>query len=194
MATTNKALLAWVDEVARLTQPDRIHWCDGSLEEYDALVEQMLATGDLIKLNENTHPGCYLHRSDPSDVARTEHLTFVCTTDPVDAGPNNNWMAPAEGHKKVDALFAGCMKGRTMYVVPYCMGPLLSPMSRCGVEITDSAYVVVNMRLMTRMGQAALERIEKEDAFVKGLHSTGDLKIEHRMITHFPAPAASTAS
>ena len=186
MATTNKALLAWVDEVARLTQPDRIHWCDGSLEENDALVEQMLATGDLIKLNEDTHPGCYLHRSDPSDVARTEHLTFVCTTDKTDAGPNNNWMSPAEGHAKVDALFEGCMKGRTMYVVPYCMGPLLSPMSRCGVEITDSAYVVVNMRLMTRMGGAALERIEKEDAFVKGLHSTGDLKLEHRMITHFP--------
>ncbi len=186
MATTNKALLAWVDDVARLTQPDRIHWCDGSAEENDSLIQQMLESGDLIKLNEDTHPGCYLHRSDPSDVARTEHLTYVCTTDKDDAGPNNNWMAPAEGHAKVDALFEGCMKGRTMYVIPYCMGPILSPLSRCGVEITDSPYVVVNMRMMTRMGAEALARIEKEGSFVKGLHSTGDLKIENRMITHFP--------
>ncbi len=190
MTTTNKALLAWVDEVARLTQPDRIHWCDGSQEEYDNLIQQMLASGDLIELNQHTHPRCYLHRSDPSDVARTEHLTFVCTTDKDDAGPNNHWMSPADGHAKVDALFDGCMKGRTMYVIPYCMGPIDSPIARCGVEITDSAYVAANMRIMTRMGKPALARIEREGGFVKGLHSTGDLSPERRFIMHFPEELA----
>ncbi|MFN2301755.1 MAG: phosphoenolpyruvate carboxykinase, partial [Gammaproteobacteria bacterium] len=134
MTTTNKLLLAWVDEVARLTKPDRIHWCDGSDEENAALIEQMLESGDLIKLNKDTHPNCFLHRSDPSDVARTEHLTFVCTENEADAGPNNHWMSPADGHAKVDALFDGAMQGRTMYVIPYCMGPIDSPLARCGVE------------------------------------------------------------
>ena len=190
MTTTNKALLAWVDDVARLTQPDRIHWCDGSQEEYDSLIQQMLVSGDLIELNQDTHPRCYLHRSDPSDVARTEHLTFVCTTDKDDAGPNNHWMSPADGHAKVDALFEGCMKGRTLYVIPYCMGPIDSPIARCGVEITDSAYVAANMRIMTRMGKQALARIEREGGFVKGLHSTGDLSPERRFIMHFPEELA----
>ncbi|HET9835390.1 MAG TPA: phosphoenolpyruvate carboxykinase (GTP), partial [Rhodanobacteraceae bacterium] len=135
--------------------------------------------------------GCYLHRSSPSDVARVEHLTFVCTKNQEDAGPNNNWMDPSEAHAKIDALFDGCMKGRTMYVIPYCMGPLGSPISRCGVEITDSPYVVANMRIMTRMGTAALERIEREGLiqnkmFVKGQHSTGELDPERRFIMHFP--------
>lgn len=186
MTTTNKALLAWVDEVARLTRPERIHWCDGSQEEYDRLIQLMLDTGDLIELNQTTHPRCYLHRSDPSDVARTEHLTFVCTTDPEDAGPNNHWMSPADGHAKVDALFEGCMEGRTMYVIPYCMGPVDSPIARCGVEISDSPYVAANMRIMTRMGAKALERIEREGKFVRGLHSTGDLSPDRRFIMHFP--------
>jgi phosphoenolpyruvate carboxykinase (GTP) len=150
----------------------------------------MLESGDLMALNPDTHPNCYLHRSDPSDVARTEHLTFVCTENEADAGPNNHWMAPADGHRKVDALFAGCMKGRTLYVVPYCMGPIDSPIARCGIEITDSPYVVVNMRIMTRMGAAALERIEREGTFVKGLHSTGDLSPERRLIMHFPEELA----
>lgn len=150
------------------------------------LIEQMLETGELKALNPETHPGCYLHRSDPSDVARTEHLTFVCTERREDAGPNNNWMPPAEAHERVDALFEGAMQGRTLYVVPYCMGPIDSPLSRCGVEITDSPYVVVNMRLMTRMGARALERIEREGTFVKGLHSLGDLSPERRYIMHFP--------
>ena len=186
MSTKLASLQQWVDEVARLTQPDQVHWCDGSDAENDALVAKMLATGDLVRLDERTHPDCYLHRSSPSDVARVEHLTFVCTPERDDAGPNNHWMAPADAHAKIDALFAGCMKGRTMYVVPYCMGPIDSPLARCGVEITDSPYVVANMRVMTRMGAAALARIEREGTFVKGLHSTGELDPDRRFIMHFP--------
>ena len=186
MASKLDALNRWVDEVARLTQPDRIHWCDGSEAEYQALVELMLDTGDLNELNPATHPNCYLHRSNPSDVARVEHLTFVCSRNADDAGPNNHWMAPEEAHQKIDALFAGCMKGRTLYVIPYCMGPIDSPLARCGVEISDSPYVVANMRIMTRMGEAALARIEREGSFVKGLHSTGDLDPAKRFIMHFP--------
>lgn len=186
MSTSNASLKRWVEEVARLTQPAAIHWCNGSDAENNALIDAMLQSGDLIKLNQDTHPNCYLHRSNPSDVARVEHLTFVCTRNEEDAGPNNNWMDPADAHRKVDALFAGAMKGRTMYVIPYCMGPIDSPFARCGVEITDSPYVVANMRLMTRMGDAALKRIEREDKFVKGLHSIGDLDPERRFIMHFP--------
>jgi phosphoenolpyruvate carboxykinase (GTP) len=186
MSTSNAPLKRWVEDVARLTQPESIHWCNGSDAENTALIEAMLKSGDLIKLNQDTHPNCYLHRSDPSDVARVEHLTFVCTRNKEDAGPNNHWMDPIEAHRKVDDLFAGAMKGRTMYVIPYCMGPIDSPFSRCGVEITDSPYVVVNMRLMTRMGDAALKRIEREDKFVKGLHSIGDLNPDRRFIMHFP--------
>ena len=188
------ALNDWVAEVAALTRPDAIHWCDGSEGEYQALLEAMLADGTLLPLNQDTHPGCYLHRSDPDDVARVEHLTFVCTSERDDAGPNNHWMAPADGHAKVDALFDGCMRGRTLYVVPYCMGPIDSPLARCGVEITDSPYVVANMRIMTRMGAQALARIEREGAegkpFVKGLHSTGELDPERRLIMHFPEELA----
>jgi phosphoenolpyruvate carboxykinase (GTP) len=146
----------------------------------------MLGSGDLISLNQQTHPNCYLHRSSPSDVARVEHLTFVCSRTKEDAGPNNIWMDPEEAHAKIDNLFRGAMRGRTLYVIPYCMGPIDSPYSRCGVEITDSAYVVANMRIMTRMGSAALKRIEREGTFVKGLHSTGDLNPDRRFIMHFP--------
>jgi phosphoenolpyruvate carboxykinase (GTP) len=146
----------------------------------------MLAGGDLIKLNPLTHRNCYLHRSHPSDVARVEHLTYICTRSRADAGPNNLWMNPADAHRRIDALFDGCMRGRTMYVVPYCMGPLDSAYARCGVEITDSPYVVISMRTMTRMGTAALERIEREDRFVRGLHSIGDLDPQRRFIMHFP--------
>ena len=197
MSSQLAALNQWVEEVARLTQADTIHWCDGSAAEYDELVSRMLASGELHALNAATHPNCYLHRSHPSDVARVEHLTFVCTSDRGDAGPNNHWMSPADAHAKMNALFDGCMKGRTLYVVPYCMGPLDSPLSRCGVEITDSAYVVANMRIMTRMGAGALARIEREGvehaaagrtgpSFVKGLHSIGELDPERRFIMHFP--------
>ena len=186
MSSRLDALNQWVLDVARLTRPDAIHWCDGSDTEHDALVERMQADGTLIKLNERTHPDSWLHRSDPDDVARVEHLTFVCTPDQDEAGPNNHWMSPSDGHAHMDALFDGCMQGRTMYVIPYCMGPIDSPLSRCGVEITDSPYVVANMRIMTRMGAAALARIEREGSFVKGLHSTGELDPERRFIMHFP--------
>ena len=186
MTTTLPALKEWVDSVAQLTRPDEVHWCDGSDAENEHLIQLMCESGVLSPLNQDSYPGCYLHLSDPSDVARVEHLTFVCTEEEEDAGQNNNWMAPADAHAKVDALFAGAMSGRTMYVIPYCMGPIDSPYARLGVEITDSPYVVVNMRLMTRMGKGALDRIEREGTFVKGLHSTGDLDPDRRFIMHFP--------
>ncbi len=186
MTTSNKKLKNWVSEVSALTQPDRVYWCNGSQEEYDGLIAEMLGTGLLKELNQQTHPNCYLHLSNPNDVARVEHLTYVCTPNRDDAGPNNHWMDPEEAHTKLDRLYSGCMKGRTLYVIPYCMGPIDSPLSRCGVEITDSPYVVVNMKLMTRMGTKALRRIEKENRFVKGLHSIGDLDPDRRFIMHFP--------
>src|SRR5688572_11120347 len=186
MPSQLESLNRWVDEVARLTRPDAIHWCDGSDAENAALTARMVADGTLIELNQSTHPGCYLHRSDPDDVARVEHLTFVCTRERDDAGPNNHWMPPVDAHAKMDALFDGCMRGRTVYVVPYCMGPIDSPLARCGVEITDSPYVVANMRIMTRMGAAAQARIEREGRFVRGLHSIGELDPERRFIMHFP--------
>ena len=186
METTNQALLDWVKSVAELTQPDHIQWCTGSVEENESLNQLLLDNGSYEKLNEETHPNCFLHLSDTQDVARVEHLTFICTEQEEDAGPNNHWMAPQEAHAKMEGLFAGCMQGRTMYVIPYCMGPIDSPISRCGVEITDSAYVVQNMRLMTRMGTPALQRIEREGQFVKGLHSTGELDPDRRFIMHFP--------
>jgi phosphoenolpyruvate carboxykinase (GTP) len=179
-------LNAWIHTYASLTEAEHVHWCDGSEQENADLVKQMLITGDLIALNPQTHPNCFLHRSSPSDVARVEHLTFVCTSEEVDAGPNNHWMAPEAGKAKMAELYKGCMKGRTLYVVPYCMGPIDSPLARCGVEITDSPYVVANMRLMTRMGADALARIESEGHFVKGVHSVGDLNPNRRFIMHFP--------
>ena len=186
MSTSNKELQSWVEDVSKMTKPENIYWCNGSKEEYEEFIQKMLETGDLMQLNEETFPNCYLHRSDPSDVARVEHLTFICTEDSEDAGPNNNWMDPKEAHEKLDDLFENCMEGRTMYVIPYCMGPIGSELSRCGVEITDSPYVVANMYLMTRMGDEALARIEREGGFVKGIHSTGDLDPEKRFIMHFP--------
>lgn len=190
MGSQLDVLNQWVMDVARLTQPDRIHWCDGSDSEFAELVAGMEADGTLLKLNKKTHPRSWLHRSHPDDVARVEHLTFVCTSDREDAGPNNHWMSPGDAHAKMDALFAGCMRGRTMYVIPYCMGPIESPLARCGVEITDSPYVVANMRIMTRMGAAALARIEREGRFVKGLHSIGELDPDRRFIMHFPEELA----
>ncbi|MDR2013625.1 MAG: phosphoenolpyruvate carboxykinase (GTP) [Rhodanobacter sp.] len=197
MTSQLESLNRWVEDVARQTQPDKIHWCDGSDAENRTLIAQMEREGTLIRLDPRTYPNCWLHRSHPSDVARVEHLTLVCTKHQDAAGPNNHWMDPLQAHAKMDALFAGCMRGRTLYVIPYCMGPLDSPISRCGVEITDSPYVVASMRIMTRMGAAALARIEREgaaqaargertDTFVKGLHSIGDLHPERRFIMHFP--------
>jgi phosphoenolpyruvate carboxykinase (GTP) len=182
----NAALESWVDEVAKRTRPDRIHWCDGTEAENAKLRDLMLKDGTFLALDQKKWPNCYLHRSDPNDVARVEHLTFICSAKQEDAGPNNNWMDPEEARQKVGKLFDGCMKGRTMYVVPYLMGPAGSPMSKVGVEITDSAYVVANMRIMTRMGTIALEHLGASSDFCKGLHSTGDLNPERRFIVHFP--------
>ncbi len=186
LSAMSPAVSEWVASVRELTQPDAVRWCEGSDDEFRDLVADLAKSGELLQLNEAHYPNCFLARSHPSDVARVEHLTFVCTTDKDDAGPNNHWMAPAEAKTKMLDLFKGCMKGRTLYVVPYCMGPIDSPYSRCGVEITDSAYVVINMILMTRAGRPALERIAREGGFVKGLHSTGELDPDRRFIMHFP--------
>jgi phosphoenolpyruvate carboxykinase (GTP) len=182
----SRAVADWVESVRELTQPEAVHWCEGSEAEFEALKGQLLDSGELLPLNEKSFPNCQLARSNPSDVARVEHLTFVCTKSQDDAGPNNNWMAPADAHAKMDGLFKGCMRGRTLYVIPYCMGPIDSPYARCGVEITDSAYVVLNMAIMTRIGRPALERIGREGTFVRGLHSTGELDPNRRFIMHFP--------
>ncbi len=176
----------WVDECARLTQPDRIHWCDGSEGEYRALVAGMVQDGTLLELNPAKMPGSYLHRSHPSDVARSENLTFICTEQKDDAGPTNNWMSPKDAVDRLTPLFRGAMKGRTMYVVPYLMGPEGSPYSRMGIELTDSAYVAASLRIMTRMGKVALDHLGGSDAFVRGLHSLGDLNPERRFVCHFP--------
>jgi phosphoenolpyruvate carboxykinase (GTP) len=176
----------WVDESARLTKPSKIVWCDGSKAEKDRLADEMLRDGTYIELNQKTRPGCYLHRSNPNDVARTEGITYICTRQKDDAGPTNNWMSPLEAKEKVRPLFDGAMKGRTMYVVPYILGPVNSPYSKVGVEITDSAYVVASMRIMSRMGQAALDRLGGSDDFVPGLHSLGDLNPDRRFVLHFP--------
>jgi phosphoenolpyruvate carboxykinase (GTP) len=184
--TRNEHLRKWVTDMAALTQPDRVVFCDGSEEEKKRLTEEAVAQGILIPLNQQKRPGCYLHRSNPNDVARVEHLTFICTKDKEDAGPTNNWMAPSDAYAKLGALFNGAMKGRTMYVVPYVMGPVGSPMSKVGVEVTDSIYVVLNMRIMTRMGRAALDMLGDSNDFNRGLHSTGDLSPDRRFICHFP--------
>src|SRR5690242_10552030 len=169
--TKNATLLAWIDEMAKLTKPDRIYFCDGSEAEKQRLTEEMVGDGTLIKLNPDKRPGSYLHRSNPNDVARVEHLTFICTPTKEEAGPTNNWMAPADAYKKLGAMFDGSMKGRTMYVVPYLMGLPNSKFSKVGVELTDSPYVVLNMRTMTRMGKVALDMLGESNDFNRGLHS-----------------------
>src|SRR5262249_4565437 len=182
----------WVDEVRALTQPDRVVYCDGSTREKDALIAEALQTGELIELNQTKLPGCYLHRSAPDDVARTEHLTFISTTRQVDAGPTNNWMAPDAARAKLTPLFAGAMRGRTMYVVPFLMGPPGSRFSKVGVEITDSKYVVLNMRIMTRVGQVAFDHLARTgEDFTRCLHSLGDLSPDRRFIVHFPETNAA---
>ncbi|HEY5020581.1 MAG TPA: phosphoenolpyruvate carboxykinase (GTP) [Steroidobacteraceae bacterium] len=186
LSDVSKNVAQWVADVRELTQPERVQWCDGSKTEFRRLRSELAAKGELRELNQEAFPNCFLYRSDPTDVARVEHLTYICTRSRDDAGPNNNWMDPLEAKAKLRELFRGSMKGRTLYVVPYCMGPLDSPHARCGVEITDSAYVVLNMALMTRMGRPALERIATEGSFVRGLHSVGDLDPARRFIMHFP--------
>ena len=185
MSTTSVAE-QWVNETARLTAPSRTEWCDGSKAEYDRLIEAMLRDGTLLPLNSRTYPNCYLHRSHPSDVARTEQLTFICTGRKEDAGPTNNWMAPADAKRRAGEYLKGAMRGRTMYVIPYLMGPAGSTMSRTGIMVTDSAYVVASMHVMTRVGQVALQAMRRDDDFIAGLHSLGDLSPDRRLILHFP--------
>ena len=172
LSQLSRAVTDWVESARALTQPAGVRWCEGSEEEFRELTSSLVRDGELIKLNAEHFPDCHLYRSNPSDVARVEHLTYICTSSREDAGPNNNWMDPKEARAKMRGLFAGCMRSRTMYVIPYCMGPIGSPLSRCGVEITDSAYVALNMMVMTRVGRAALERIAQDGSFVRGLHST----------------------
>jgi phosphoenolpyruvate carboxykinase (GTP) len=186
LADISAEVATWVQSVSELTRPRAIHWCDGSEAEVRELTARLVRAGELHKLNPNEFPGCYLYRSDPNDVARVEHVTYVCTRSMDDAGPNNHWMAPGEAHAKMRALFSGCMRERTLYVIPYCMGPLDSPYARCGVEITDSPYVVLNMAIMTRSGGAALQRIARDGKFVRGLHSIGELDPARRFIMHYP--------
>jgi phosphoenolpyruvate carboxykinase (GTP) len=176
----------WVEQAARMTRPERIVWCDGSDAQQQQFYDTMLREGRTVALNPQSYPNCYLHRSDPNDVARTEKVTFICTTKKENAGPTNNWMSPADAKEKIGGLFQGAMAGRTMYVIPYIMGPADSPLSRVGVEVTDSAYVAASMRIMTRMGRAALDKLGSSDDFVPGLHSLGDLNPERRFIAHFP--------
>jgi phosphoenolpyruvate carboxykinase (GTP) len=178
-------LETWVNDAARLTKPEHIVYCDGSEAENERILGEMLRQSESFRLNEKTFPNCYLHRSNVNDVARTEHLTFICAPDRDDVGPTNNWMDPDAAKHKIGALLDGAMRGRTMYVVPYIMGPVNSALSKVGVEVTDSPYVVANMRIMSRMGKVAMDRLGSSNDFVPGLHSLGDLDPMRRYIAHF---------
>ena len=176
----------WVEQMAKMTQPDSVVWIDGSEEERERLTKQAVSTGEMMELNQEKLPGCLYHRTAENDVARVEHLTFICTSKKEDAGPTNNWMEKSAAYAKLGTLFEGCMKGRTMYVIPYIMGPAFSEFSKVGIEITDSIYVVLNMRIMTRMGKVAMDMLGDSPDFVKGLHSKGEIDPEKRFICHFP--------
>ena len=176
----------WVEQMAAMCQPDSIVWCDGSEAERKRLTAESVRNGELIELNQQKLPGCLLHRTAANDVARTEHLTYICTTFQGDAGPTNNWMPPREAYRRGTEIFTGSMKGRTMYVIPFAMGPVGSPFTKIGIELTDSIYVVLNMRIMTHIGESVLDALGPNGEFTKCLHSKADLDIERRLILHFP--------
>ena len=184
--TTNPFVRKWIDKCVEMCQPDAIAWCDGSAAERERFLAQGVRDGTFIKLNQDKLPGCYLHRSNPNDVARTEHLTFICTPAEDMVGATNNWMESKAAYTKLRGLFTGCMKGRTMYVVPFVMGPIGSPMAKVGVQLTDSLYVAVSMGIMTRMGNVAWEQLGDDDEFTHCLHSLGDVNPERRYVCHFP--------
>lgn len=185
--TKNPNVLKWIDEMKALVKPDKVVWIDGSEEQLEALRAEACSTGEMYKLNQEQLPGCYLHRTDPNDVARVENQTFICSRRKEDAGPTNNWWDPKEAYAKLSGLFDGAMKGRTMYIIPYSMGPIGSPFSKVGVELTDSIYVVLNMAIMTRMGIQAFEHLgDTSNDFVRGLHSKATLDAANKYICHFP--------
>src|SRR5256712_6363008 len=184
----SQAVLDWVHEVELLAKPENVFWCDGSERENEFLLDQACRQDVLIKLNDRKVPRSYLHRSNPNDVARVEQFTFICTPTRDEAGPTNNWSDPAEMHTKLQALLKGAMRGRTMFVIPYIMGPPDSPLTKVGFEITDSKYVVLNMRIMTRMGEIAVKRLGNDPnaEWNRGVHSLLDINPDRRFICHFP--------
>ena len=184
--TTNKSVLAWIDEMKELVTPDKVVWIDGSEEQLNAIRAEGVATGEMIKLNEELLPGCYLHRTKPNDVARVEARTFICSKKEEDAGPTNHWMEPSEAYKMLFDIARGSYKGRTMYVIPYSMGPIGSPLAQIGYEVTDSIYVVLNMAIMTRVGAKVEEVLGDSENWIKGLHASCDVDPDKRYITHFP--------
>ena len=184
--TTNSHVLKWVEEMKALVNPDNVMWINGSEEQLETLRETAVKTGEMIKLNEDLLPGCYLHRTRPNDVARVEDRTFICTTKEEDAGPTNHWCAPAEMYKKLYDIARGTYQGRTMYIIPFSMGPIGSPLAKIGIEITDSIYVVLNMAIMARVGQKVLDTLGDSNDWVRGFHASCDIDPEKRYICHFP--------
>lgn len=184
--TTNKSVLAWIDEMKELVQPDKLVWIDGSEEQLEALRAEACSTGEMHKLNQEKLPGCYLHRTAVNDVARVEDRTMICSKKEEDAGPTNHWMDPEKAYKMLYDIARGSYKGRTMYVIPYSMGPVGSPLAKIGVELTDSIYVVLNMAIMTRVGQKVWDTLGDSTDWVKGLHCKCDIDAEKRYIMHFP--------